>query len=59
MSGPDAWEHAEHVQQEATRLRHKIAQLACSVAATEEEVADTLEKVAEHRPAAEGARECQ
>ena len=56
MSGPDAKEHAEHLQQKATSLRHHAAGLANSVAATEEEAADTLEKVTEHRPAADAER---
>ena len=56
MSGPDADEHAERLQQEAARLRRQAAGLASSVAATEEEVADTLEEVAEHRPAADAER---
>jgi hypothetical protein len=29
MSGPDAMEHARHVQEEAARLRHQAAALVC------------------------------
>jgi hypothetical protein len=56
MPGLDARDHAEYLQQKATRLRCEAAGLASSVAVTEEKVADTLENVAEHRPAADAER---
>ena len=48
MSGLDAKDHAEYLQQTAMRLRYEAAGLASSVAITEEKIADTLENVAEH-----------
>lgn len=50
MSDRTELDRADQLKQEGARLRRQSAQLASFVAATEEEVADTLEKVAENRP---------
>ncbi len=52
MPRPKRDERAERIERETARLRRRGAELAASLAATEEQVADTLEEVAEHRPAA-------
>jgi hypothetical protein len=39
-----------HTRQKVDDLRRQAANLAGSIASTEERVADTLEKVADHRP---------
>jgi hypothetical protein len=48
MSGP-AEKRVDHAEQETARLRRRTAELANSVAATEEQTSDTLEKVAKNR----------
>jgi hypothetical protein len=49
MSGPTEKKRADHAAQEAARLRLWAAEVASSLAATEEEVTRTLEKIAQHR----------
>jgi hypothetical protein len=49
MSGPIEFERADPVVQEAIRLRRWMADVANVVAVTEEQVAETLERVAKHR----------
>jgi hypothetical protein len=56
MSGPMEEERVDHVVQEAIRLRRWVAEVANWVSATEEQVADTLDRVAEHRPAVDAER---
>jgi hypothetical protein len=56
MSGPAEEEQDNRASREGTRLRRWSADLASAVAATEDQVADTLEQVAGHRPPSDAER---
>jgi hypothetical protein len=56
MSGPTNTERGDDVGPETRRLRRHTAELASSLASTEEQVAATLEQVAKHRPSADAER---
>lgn len=49
MSDPTDEERAHRLGQKEAELRRRMAEMAGSVAATEEKVADTFEQVAKHR----------
>ena len=56
MSGPDKRERNERVSAEAARLRRLAAATAGSLAATEEQVARTLDEAAAQRDGPDAAR---
>jgi hypothetical protein len=56
MSGRTEPERIDQLVREVTRLRRRIADVADHVSVTEEQVAGTLERVAEHRPRPDAER---
>jgi hypothetical protein len=54
--GQEQEERSRRFEQERVVLRQRMAEVAATVADTEEQVASTLEDVAEHRPPSDAER---